>query len=227
MEKSAVLVEVAVESLEAARAAASGGADRIELCADLNAGGLTPAADLVTRVLGDVAIPVFPMVRSRGGDFTYSQPEITEMCRTMERLRLLGVHGAVTGTLDSALKVDVEAMRALLAAAGDMPVTFHRAFDRVADQAAALETLIELGVGRVLTSGGARTALEGTAQLRALVVQSAGRIAILAGAGVRESNVRAVVAQSGVNEVHARLIDGPGEVLTVERVQGFVNAARS
>ena len=84
-----------------------------------------------------------------------------------------------------------------------------------------------IGVDRVLTSGGARTALEGTARLRALVVQSAGRIAILAGAGVRASNVRQVVAESGVNEVHSRLIDAEGEVLTAERVQGFVHAATS
>ena len=227
MKKSGMVVELAVESLQAVRAAAAGGADRVELCADLSVGGLTPSDELVGRVLDDVAIPVFPMVRSRAGDFTYSQHEVTEMCRTLERMRRLGVHGAVTGALNSTRDVDGDAMRALLAAAGDMPVTFHRAFDRVADQAEALETLIELGVKRVLTSGGARTALEGTARLRALVVQSAGRIAILAGAGVRASNVRQVVAESGVNEVHSRLIDAEGEVLTAERVQGFVHAATS
>ena len=216
-----ILIELAVESHADAQAAAAGGADRIELAADLHAaGGLTPSDELTTNVLSDVAIPIFAMVRPRPGDFVYSLDEIDDMCRTIERMRAMGVHGIVSGALTDANVIDTTATASLVAAAGGMPLTFHRAFDRVRDQPDALEQLIELGVTRVLTSGGAATALEGSAMLRALVEQSAGRIAILAGGGVRESNVSELVSRTGVNEVHTKLSDAR-EGLTTERVLRF------
>jgi copper homeostasis protein len=116
------------------------------------------------------------------------------------------------------------ATAALVSAAAGAPLTFHRAFDRVADQTAALDQLMELGVRRVLTSGGAATAVEGSERLRELVAQSAGRIAILAGGGVRESNVRDLVVRAGVHEVHTKLTNG-GEELTADRVRAFRAAA--
>jgi copper homeostasis protein len=216
-----ILIELAVESVAAAQAAAAGGADRVELAPDLTAGGLTPSDELTSTVLDDVAIPVFAMIRPRPGDFVYSANEIADMCRTIERLRALGVHGVVTGALTPGRDIDMAATAALVAAAAGIPLTFHRAFDRAHDQSAALEQLIDLGVTRVLTSGGAPTALEGSAQLRALVVQSAGRIAILAGGGIRESNARDVVLRAGVSELHTKLTDTVGEELTRDRVQGF------
>ena len=216
-----ILIELAVELHADAQAAAAGGADRIELAADLHAaGGLTPSDELTTNVLSDVAIPIFAMVRPRPGDFVYSLDEIDDMCRTIERMRAMGVHGIVSGALTDANVIDTTATASLVAAAGGMPLTFHRAFDRVRDQPDALEQLIELGVTRVLTSGGAATALEGSAMLRALVEQSAGRIAILAGGGVRESNVSELVSRTGVNEVHTKLSDAR-EGLTTERVLRF------
>src|SRR5262245_26401911 len=156
-----VQVELAVESLAAARAAAAGGAHRIELCADLSVGGLTPSGDLTRSVLGEVDIPVFAMVRLRASDFIYSARELADMCATVGRLSALGVHGVVAGALTNGNEIDVAATMALLSAAGNLPLTFHRAFDRAADQSAALEQLAELGVTRVLTSGGASSALEG------------------------------------------------------------------
>jgi copper homeostasis protein len=216
-----ILIELAVESLAAAQAAAVGGAHRIELCADLGVGGLTPSDDLTRRVLDDLDIPIFAMVRPRAGDFVYSAREITDMCGAIERLRALGVHGVVTGALTNSGEIDLAASAALLSAAAGMPVTFHRAFDRVVDQSSALEQLAELGVTRVLTSGGAPTALEGSAQLRALVAQAAGRVAILAGGGVRASNVRDVLLLTRVSEVHTKLIDEMSEELTAARVQAF------
>ena len=220
-----VLVEIAVESLRGAHAAHDGGADRIELCADLNAGGLTPADEFTKQALADVDTPIFPMVRIRAGDFVYSDDEIADMCRTIERLRAMGVHGFVAGALTRAHEIDVAATERLIAAAHGLPFTFHRAFDRVRDQSAALEQLIELGVTRVLTSGGAATAVEGVAALRALVEQAAGRLVVLAGAGVRESNVRDVVLRAGVAEVHSRLSGPAGDEPTAERVRSFVKAA--
>jgi copper homeostasis protein len=219
-----ILIELAVETVAAAKAAATGGAHRIELAPDLSAGGLTPSDELTSSVLANVAIPVFAMVRPRPGDFIYSEREIADMCRTIDRLRGLGVHGIVTGALTSARDIDVAATAALISAAAGIPFTFHRAFDRAVDQVAALDQLIELGVTRVLTSGGAPTALEGSARLRELRAQSAGRIAILAGGGVRASNAREVVSRAGVSELHTKLIDGKGEELTVERVQHFRSA---
>ena len=217
---SVIVIELAVESLVAAQAAAAGGADRIELAPDLALGGLTPSDELTHNVIEHIDIPIFAMVRPRAGDFVYSAREIADMCATIETLRALGVHGVVTGALTSSRTIDLAATAALVSAAAGLPVTFHRAFDRVADLTNALEQLVDLGVTRVLTSGGAPTALEGSARLRALVEQSAGRIAILAGGGVRESNVRDLVSRSCVNEVHTKLTDR-GEDLTAARVQRF------
>jgi copper homeostasis protein len=215
-----ILIELAVESLATAQAGAAGGADRIELAPELAVGGLTASDELTRSVVDQVDIPIFAMVRARAGDFVYSAREVADMCVTIERLRAIGVHGIVTGALTTSHTIDVAATVSLVAAASGIPLTFHRAFDRAADLSTALEQLIDLGVSRVLTSGGAPTALEGSAKLRALVEQSAGRIAILAGGGVRESNVRELVSRSGVKEVHTKLTDS-GEDLTAARVQRF------
>lgn len=215
-----ILIELAVETLAAAQAAAAGGADRIELAPELAVGGLTPSDDLTRSVIEQVDIPIFAMVRPRAGDFVYSAREVAGMCVTIERLRAIGVHGIVTGALNTSGTIDLTATASLVAAARGVPLTFHRAFDRTAQLSTALEQLIDLGVSRVLTSGGAATALEGSVKLRALVEQSAGRITILAGGGVRESNVRDVVWRSGVKEVHTKLTES-GENLTAARVHSF------
>jgi copper homeostasis protein len=216
-----MLVEVAVESIDAARAAAAGGADRIELVTDLSIGGVTPSEELTRNVRDDVDVTVFVMVRPRGGDFVYSAREIADMCATIETMRALGVHGIVAGPLTDANEIHEPAARALLTAAAGLPFTFHRAFDRVADQSRALEQLVDLGVSRVLTSGGAPTALAGADRLRALVEQAQDRIAILAGGGIRESNVRELATRARLREVHTRLTDNEAETLTAERVRNF------
>ena len=149
-----ITIELAVESLAAAQAAAAGGADRIELCADLGVGGLTPSAELTKRAVAEAGIPVFAMVRPRAGDFVYSRAEIADMCATIEKLRGLRVHGVVAGALTPKRAIDIAATAELVFAAAGLPFTFHRAFDRVVDQSAALDQLIELGISRVLTSGG-------------------------------------------------------------------------
>ena len=219
-----MLVELAVESLEAARAAETGGADRIELVADLSIGGITPSDELIKDVVREIGIPVFVMVRPRGGDFVYSPREIADMCATVERLRTLNVHGIVAGALTDAIEIDKPSTHALLAAAAGLPFTFHRAFDRVADQSAAIEELVDIGVARVLTSGGAPTALAGADRLRALVEQAQGRLVILAGGGVRENNVRELVTRTRVREVHTRLVGSAAETLTAEQVRSFRTA---
>jgi copper homeostasis protein len=203
-----ITIEAAVESLESAVAAEGDGAGRIELCADLSVGGTTPSADLISAVLEKTQLPVFVMIRPRGGSFVYSGAEIAVMTRDIERARTMDIGGIVTGVLEPDGGVDVDRTRSLVDSAAGLPVTFHRAFDRTRNLSDALELLIEIGVSRVLTSGGAPTALEGALVISALVTQARGRITILAGGGVRDHNVRDVVARTGVGEVHARDVRG-------------------
>jgi copper homeostasis protein len=202
-----ILVEAAVESFESAVAAERSGADRIELCANLSDGGTTPSAELIAAVAERVRIPVFVLIRPHGGGFVYADDEINGMTRDIGLAGGIGVGGIVTGALASNGRVEVTHTRALVKAAAGLPVTFHRAFDFTENQPDALEQVIALGVSRVLTSGGAATALEGTPAIAALVVRARGRIAIIAGGGVREQNVRNVIARTGVREVHTRFID--------------------
>ncbi len=205
--------EVCVDSVAGAVAAEDAGADRIELCSALFEGGVTPSLGLVEQVLGRVSrIRVHPIVRPRGGDFVYDSDEVALMRRDVELFRTAGVAGVVTGALTPDGAVDVPVLRSLLAAASGLSTTFHRAFDLVADPFAALETLVGCGVDRVLTSGQEASALEGAPLIAELVSAAAGRITVLAGAGVTERNVARIVAQTGVTEVHfsaGELVDSP------------------
>jgi copper homeostasis protein len=199
-----VLVEACVDSVASALAAERGGARRLELCDNLYDGGTTPSAGMISAVKATVRVPVFVIVRPRGGGFVYTSEEVGVMRLDIEAARMLGADGIVVGALTRDARVDVEQMRALIDAARGLPVTFHRAFDVARDQDQALESLIQLRVARVLTSGGAATALEGVGSIAGLVKRAAGQIAVMAGGGVREENVQEVVQRSGVSEVHVR-----------------------
>ena len=202
-----ILVEAAVGTLEAALAAERVGPDRIELCVNLNEGGTTPSTGLTAAVIDLTRLPVFVLVRPRVGDFVYADDEIDLMTRDIETAANIGIAGIVTGALTSDRRVDVEQTRALVKAAGGLPVTFHRAFDSAINMPDALEQLIELGVTRVLTSGGAPTALEGAEVIAALVTQARDRITVVAGGGIREHNVSDVITRTGVREVHSRFVN--------------------
>ncbi len=193
-----------MDSVVSARAAERGGARRIELCDNLGEGGTTPSAGMIAAVVSAVRIPVYVILRPRGGDFVYSDAELDVMCRDARVVHAAGAAGVVVGALHADSTVDVARTQSVIAAAGVLPVTFHRAFDLVPDPAAALETLIGIGVERVLTSGGATSALDGVPIIRQLVTQADGRIAIMAGGGLQEENVAEVVRRSGVREVHVR-----------------------
>jgi copper homeostasis protein len=216
-----ILIEACVETLPHALAAEAGGAGRLELCSALGVGGLTPDAALVAACTQRMAIPVVTMVRSRPGSFVLQPGELVELTREVQRMRTLGAAGVVLGALTPEGTVDVPAVAALVAAASGLPVTFHRAFDEIQDQAAALEQLIALGVARVLTSGGARTASEGAGRIAELVRQAAGRIVVLAGGSIRAPNAEALVARTGVSELHSRTF------ADVEAVRAFVRAANA
>ncbi|HEX9128855.1 MAG TPA: copper homeostasis protein CutC [Gemmatimonadaceae bacterium] len=201
------LVEAAVETLDSALAAERAGVDRIELCDNLRVGGTTPGARLIHDIAERTRLPVFVLIRPRAGDFVYSDDEFVQMIRDTELARRLGVAGIVTGALTPDGRVDVKRTRTLVEAAAGLPVTFHRAIDSSIDLPAALDEVIEAGASRVLTSGGAATAVEGVDLIAALVVQARERITVIAGGGIREHNVRDMIARTGVREVHARLID--------------------
>ena len=145
---SELLLEIAANSLGSALAAQAGGADRIELCENLGEGGTTPSYGTLARVRERLSIPVFALVRPRGGDFLYDADELEVMKRDIETCALLGCDGVVIGALDAEGDVDQASCRELIAAAGTMSVTFHRAFDATRDQVQALETIIALGCGR-------------------------------------------------------------------------------
>ena len=208
------LIEACVDSIDSAIEAELGGADRVELCGELLQGGVTPSAGLVSGVCDRIKIPVFALVRPRTGDFLYDDDELDVMLRDIEVIRSLNVEGIVIGPLTRDGDVDIGTLYTLIAAAGDMNVTFHRAFDFVRDQPVALEALIELGVDRVLTSGGAPSALQGAAMLAELVEQGGTDITILGGGSINASNVAEVVRRTGVKEVHLRAAAGVKSEMT-------------
>jgi copper homeostasis protein len=200
-----ILVEACVDSVASSIAAERGGARRLELCDALFDGGTTPSAGMIAACKEAVSIPVFVMIRPRGGGFVYSEAECDVMRRDVVVARELGADGVVIGGLRRDGAIDVALVRLLVDAARGLPVTFHRAFDLTPDLAASVESLAESGVQRALTSGGAPTAAEGVSVLAKLVRQAGSRFVVLAGGGVREENVRSLVAASGVREVHVRL----------------------
>ncbi|AHG88917.1 Copper homeostasis protein cutC [Gemmatirosa kalamazoonensis] len=199
-----VVVEACIDSVASAVAAERGGAARVELCDALHDAGTTPSAGMIAAVKERVRVPVFVIVRPRGGGFVYSAEELDVMRRDVIAARRLGADGVVIGALRPDGTVDDAATRALVDAAEGLPVTFHRAFDLVADRDAALDALVACGVSRVLTSGGAPSAIEGADAIAALVRRAADRLTVLAGGGIREAHVAELVRRTGVREVHVR-----------------------
>ena len=199
------LLEISVDGVEKAAAAERGGADRIELCADLAVGGLTPSRELLRGVRENVRIPIFSMIRPRAGDFVYSAAEFEEMKRAIARARESAMDGVVLGILHANGTVDAERTGLLVDLARPLPVTFHRAFDECADLRAALEAVIRTGATRILTSGGAKSVVEGAAELSELVAAARGRILIVPGAGICPSNIAQVARETGAVEFHSGL----------------------
>lgn len=193
--------ELCAYSVEACATAARLGVTRVELCASPYEGGTTPSAAAIRMARAIPGIRLSVMIRPRGGDFCYTDSEVAQMAAEIRFARESGVDGVVLGVLTPDGRVDVPRCAALIAQAGAMEVTFHRAFDMLRDRREALDVLINLGCRRVLSSGGENTAEAGADQLRRLVLQAAGRIGIMAGSGVKASNVR-MLAALGVEALH-------------------------
>jgi copper homeostasis protein len=204
------LIEVCVEGIDGLLAAQDAGADRVELCASLLEGGITPSLGTVRTALGLATVPFHVIVRPRGGDFLYSDAEFRSMLADVEALRELSVAGVVVGCLAPDGTIDEARMTALVEAAGPLTVTCHRAFDMTRDPSEALEALIRCKVGRVLTSGQRDTAVEGAPLLAELVRQAGKRIIILGCGALTPDNIADVRRQTGLAELHfAALKDVP------------------
>lgn len=200
------ILEICVDSAAGLEAARAGGADRIELCSALALGGLTPSAGLM-GIARQQPLPCHAMIRPRAGDFTYDESEIAQMEREIAAVAAAGLAGVVFGaTRDGALDRAVLARLVACAAGYRLSTTLHRAIDVLRDPVAAIDAAVELGFDRVLSSGGAPTAIEGRDTLRAMHDRARGRIAVMAGSGIGADNAGALTA-IGIREIHASCAD--------------------
>lgn len=249
--KEEYLFEVCANSVESCLAAQAGGAHRVELCAGIPEGGTTPSYGdilLAREALTDTRLHV--IIRPRGGDFLYSPLEQRIMLEDIANARRLGADGVVFGCLTAEGDIDLPLLQRLMEASGEMSVTFHRAFDVCRNPQQALETIVRCGCQRILTSGQQATAEQGIPLLKELQAQAAGRITLLAGCGVNESNIARIATETGIREFHfsARERIGSGmkyknenvsmggtvhideyqrDVTSVQRVEKTIAAARS
>ncbi|WP_304518011.1 copper homeostasis protein CutC [Cecembia rubra] len=198
-----MILEAPVFTVEAALKAAAWGVHRLELCSDFGEGGETPSVGALSFLKEKIEIPIFVMIRPRGGDFVYTPEELEVMRRDISILKSFGADGFVFGVLDQDGSVDQEACRSLLNEAGGHPCTFHRAFDICRDKEEAIETLISLGFKRILTSGGENTATAGLSNILQYMKQAAGRIIILPGGGSKVEHIGPLKATGQLKEIHA------------------------
>ncbi|HWA20436.1 MAG TPA: copper homeostasis protein CutC [Devosia sp.] len=206
-----VTVEICVEGADGLVAAQEAGADRVELCASLLEGGITPSIGMVRAALAVAQIPFHVIIRPRGGDFLYSEIEFRSMLEDVKAMKALGVAGVVIGCLTPEGTIDEARTKALVDAAKPMKVTNHRAFDMTRDVDEAIEALVRCGVDRVLTSGQADTAEEGVPAMARAVAAAKGRIRIMACGGLNAGNIADVYRQTHVDDVHfaaLKTVDG-------------------
>jgi copper homeostasis protein len=217
-----MIYEICVDSADGVRAAKAAGADRVELCADLLEGGITPSRGMIrqARAIGGVRLHV--MIRPRGGDFLFDDDEFAIQRADIETAKAEGADGVVIGMLSAAGEVDMGRSRELIAVARPLDVTFHRAFDVTPDPYAALETLIALGVERVLTSGQEASVLEGLPLIAELVRRAGDRIVVMPGGGVTSRNVARIVAAAAPREIHFAALEPAPSAMQFRRTHVFM-----
>lgn len=200
--KKKYILECCVDSVESAVCAKEGGADRLELCANLVIGGTTPTLALFEEIRRTVDIRIHALIRPRFGDFLYSDHEASIICREIEAFRRAGAEGVVIGSLTPDGSLHTEQMKRFIDCAGDMSVTLHRAFDMCRDPFTALKQARELGVNTILTSGQASSCIAGMARMKELTEAANNDITILAGAGINAEAVRTLLDQTGLYAFH-------------------------
>ena len=201
-----VLLEICVTSLDYAIAAQRAGADRIELCSDLDCGGVTPSVPLMQAARQQLRIPIHVLIRPRAGDFVYSAREFRTMREAIQTAKDLKMDGIVVGILDRNSRIDVARTRQLVELAHPLPVTFHRAFDQTHSWRDSLEAVIQTGATRLLTSGCRPKAADGLSTLTQLVKEAKDRLSVMPGGGIIPANVIRVVHATSAREVHASLL---------------------
>ncbi|WP_338942907.1 copper homeostasis protein CutC [Fusobacterium nucleatum] len=201
-----MIKEACVESFEKALEAQNNGADRIELCENLSVGGTTPSYGTVKICLEKLNIPIFPMIRARGGNFVYSKDEIEIMKEDIKVFKDLGVKGLVLGCLTSDNKIDLELTKTLVNLAYPMEITFHKAIDEISNPLDYIEDLVNIGIKRILTSGGKATALEGKDLINEMIKKSNGRLKIVVAGKVTKENLNELSNLISADEFHGKLI---------------------
>jgi copper homeostasis protein len=196
------ICEICVDSVEGVEAARAAGAERVELCAALIEGGITPSRGMISRARQVASIKLHVIIRPRGGDFLFSDAEFAVMAADIETAKAEGADGVVIGQLMADGTIDVTRTRELIEIARPMSITFHRAFDMTPDAFAALDTLVDLGIDRVLTSGQEASVLEGLPLITELVERAKDRIIVMPGGGITARNVERIVAQAKPKEIH-------------------------
>lgn len=199
-------LEIACFDLESALTAQKGGADRIELCDDLSSGGITPQPETVKQARANILIPLYVMIRPRGGNFCYTEEEFMQMKRSIEIFKKAGVDGFVFGILNEDLSVDLQRNKELVKLASPLPCSFHRAFDKVPEMEVALDEVISCGFKTILTSGLSASAPEGLPMLKRMVEKAGDKICIMPGGGVRSSNIERIMKETGAAFYHSSAI---------------------
>lgn len=214
-------IEIASFNTDAARIAQDNAADRVELCAEMELGGITPSLDDIRAVRADLHIALNVMIRPRGGDFVYTDEEFVEMKEALMEAKGLGVDGLVFGILNADNTVNVQQNKILVDLAAPLSCTFHRAFDQVEDIDSALEDVIVCGFKTILTSGCKPNVMEGLSNLKHLVDAAAGRVVIMPGGGLRSSNVEKVLRETGASYFHSSAITDGGDTAVAEEVNAL------
>jgi copper homeostasis protein len=217
-----MICEICVDSVAGVRAAKAVGAQRVELCADLLEGGITPSLGMIRQARKVPGIDLNVMIRPRGGDFLFNEDEFAAMLADIETAKVEGVNGVVIGLLTAAGEIDAGRTRDLVALARPLSVTFHRAFDVAAEPFGALDTLIELGVDRVLTSGQEPTVLEGLPLIVELMQRAGDRIVIMPGGGITARNIERIVGAARPREIHFAALEPVDSAMRFRRPHVFM-----
>lgn len=220
-------IEIAAFNLESALVAAEALVDRIEFCANYEAGGVTPSVQDFQLLRVAFPNPIFVMIRPRGGDFVYSKAELLQMENSIIEFGKLGANGFVFGVLNDDNEIDIEPNNYLLDKCNGLPVTFHRAFDRVKDSASALETIIECGFNNILSSGGEKCVLDGVLKLVQLQKQANGRINFIAGGGVRGENLSSLIGLFETDFYHSSAIIDTSDLANANELRSLIKIVKS